>query len=301
MSELRFVERVDPDAVFTALSDDNRVAILQTLWESDEDAVPFSDLREAVGIEDSGQFNYHLDKLVDRFVTRTENGYRLSQAGKRINGAIEAGAYTVEASFDPILLDEGCPVCGETRTLRYEDETVTVECESCPVTARFGVPPSVFIDCDRAAIPRVASRYLRTIFRHLSDGFCAYCDGPVRPAIGSFLGDDAPESIPDDFPGEFSADVDDLPVVEYDCRRCGATATSAMSLAFLDHPAVVSFYHDNGIDVRAQSVWDFTAFDTDSERIRTRDPLRASVTYGIDADELTLVVDADLEVVEVER
>jgi len=121
MSEPEFVQKADPEEVFAALSDDTRVAILRALWDADEQVLSFSELREAVGIRDSGQFNYHLGKLVGQFVRETDDGYTLTRAGIQINGAIEAGAYTVEASLDPIDLDSPCPTCDSDRTLPAVD------------------------------------------------------------------------------------------------------------------------------------------------------------------------------------
>lgn len=49
---------------------------------------PFSELYECADIRDPEQFNYHLDKLIGQFVTKTENsGYELTEAGRRIEGA----------------------------------------------------------------------------------------------------------------------------------------------------------------------------------------------------------------------
>ena len=59
MSE-QFVQQVEPEEAFAALTDETRLEILQELWESDIQTVPFSELRRAVGIRDPGQFNYHL-------------------------------------------------------------------------------------------------------------------------------------------------------------------------------------------------------------------------------------------------
>lgn len=73
-----------PADAFAALSDSNRVAILEALWEADGHEASFSDLRSAVGMRDSGQFNYHLGKLTDQFVRQTDDGtYALSVDGER--------------------------------------------------------------------------------------------------------------------------------------------------------------------------------------------------------------------------
>lgn len=53
---------------FKHLSDESRLAILPALWEAyepfaDNNALSFSELREQVEYETSGNFSYHLEKL----------------------------------------------------------------------------------------------------------------------------------------------------------------------------------------------------------------------------------------------
>lgn len=70
---------------FEMLGSNTRLAILLALWQAQDPSPPpseqsdpdvsFSALRERVGIRDSGQFNYHLDKLVGTFVEQTDAGY----------------------------------------------------------------------------------------------------------------------------------------------------------------------------------------------------------------------------------
>ncbi len=69
----------------------------------------------------------------------------------------------------------------------------------------------------------------------------------------------------------------------------------------LFHPAVVSFYYDHGIDVQSEPYWHLKRLATDRERIRDREPFRAAVTYAVDGDPLTVVVDESLEVLEIDR
>ena len=74
------------EEAFSALGNQTRMQILLALWRAydpfaSDNAVPFSELFEAVGVDDSGQFNYHLGKLRERFVTRRETGYELTPVG----------------------------------------------------------------------------------------------------------------------------------------------------------------------------------------------------------------------------
>ncbi|MFT4933083.1 MAG: DNA-binding transcriptional ArsR family regulator, partial [Natronomonas sp.] len=75
MDAADFVTETEAEEVFAVLADDTRVAILQALWETEDYEASFSELRDAVGMRDSGQFNYHLDKLVGPFVAKAEDGY----------------------------------------------------------------------------------------------------------------------------------------------------------------------------------------------------------------------------------
>jgi DNA-binding transcriptional ArsR family regulator len=80
----------DEDAVadaaetFGLLSDETRVQILVALAAASERALSFSDLRARVGVADSGQFNYHLDRLCGRLVARTGDGYALTETGAAV-------------------------------------------------------------------------------------------------------------------------------------------------------------------------------------------------------------------------
>ncbi|WP_327054145.1 ArsR/SmtB family transcription factor [Halomicrococcus gelatinilyticus] len=299
MSE-RFVQRADPEEVFGSLSNDTRVAVIRALREADGHEATFSDLRETVGVDDPGQFNYHLGKLRGHFVTRTDEGYELTQAGKQIAGAIASGAYTVRGETDPIALDDPCQVCGGEQTLRYEDEVVRVECDSCVSTSAFAVPPAAFAGHEREEIPQVASRYLRTTIRQQYNGFCWYCEGRVEPSVGTISDIDMVEVPSEEVLEEFVDDIETIPWVQYDCQQCGATATTGLNTVLLNHPAVVAFYHDHGVDVRERLVWEFPPVDDVRMAVRDADPFRASVTYEAGGETLTVVVDETLGVVDVD-
>lgn len=296
MSEQPLGPDTDPEAAFAVLADETRVAILRTLWETEETPLSFSALRERVGVTDSGRFNYHLDKLVGGFVARTDEGYELTVAGRRVNGALHAGSFTADIAVEPISLEDPCQHCGGTYSLEYEDQAAIVHCDSCDIQYHFVVPARTVQRASRAELPAIASQYLLATIRHTVRGFCTNCDGPTTPAITPVEAitasvDDVPESI-------IEAGV---PMVQYDCTLCGATVTVALELALLDHPAVVSFYHERGIDVRDRPVWTLPTVDGDSITVQSREPWRVTVTYRNSADTLALTVDDSLQVVDVDR
>lgn len=69
-----------PVEAFSLLAHEDRLAILEAVVRADgrgDGPLPFSTLRETVGIRDSGRFSYHLQELTDLFLTRSSDGYSL--------------------------------------------------------------------------------------------------------------------------------------------------------------------------------------------------------------------------------
>jgi hypothetical protein len=95
---------VDPAALSDALdllSDETRLAVVFELAAAealpDGEAVSFSTLRERVGVADSGRFNYHLDRLRERFVDRGPDGYRLTSQGVAVAATVTGVATPLTA------------------------------------------------------------------------------------------------------------------------------------------------------------------------------------------------------------
>jgi DNA-binding transcriptional ArsR family regulator len=73
----------DADVVdaFDALADETRLGVLRALVRADG-PLEFSDLRARAGVRDSGRFNYHLDRLLGRFVEKRNGRYALTAAAR---------------------------------------------------------------------------------------------------------------------------------------------------------------------------------------------------------------------------
>lgn len=287
MDEPPVTEAVEPEAAFSVLSDETRIGILRELWDVDASRVQFSDLRAAVGVEDSGQFNYHLNELVGQFVRKTEEGYELTAAGIRVVGAVLGGSYTMEGSTDPIELEQPCPSCGDVWTFTYEDEFARLACRNCPVVIMYPVPPATFVGASPAEMPERTEGYLRALLEQLRNEICPYCDGPIRSQV---VVREPPES---------KGEHDPVPVVEYDCTRCGGDLVTDLGSPLLSHPAVSAFYHERGTDVREPPIWQFTEFGDDRTAVRETSPLRCSVTFEAEGDLLAVTVDDSLGIVDV--
>lgn len=276
-----------PGEAFALLGDDTRVAILEALATNRAEPVPFADLRELVGVADSGRFNYHLKKLVGRFVEKDDEGYRLTFAGQRVVGAVYEGSYARGASIEPIELDDPCPLCGGTVRLDYTDERVSIACLDCDsLRTSFGFPPGAVSTRSREDLPEALTRHVWTMLHRVAAGFCGNCSNPVAPAF-----EDGPEELAAF--GEVA--------VRFDCDRCGEGMMADLSTAALTLPAVIALHHDHGVDLREASLWNLPwLVDAESE-VASREPPRYAVTGTLGTETLRVVVDDGLHVVESER
>lgn len=76
--------------LFDLLSDETRLRIVDELYHMDQPAIRFSELARRVEAGDPGRFNYHLKRLQEQLVIKTDGGYRLSDDGERIAQAVFA-------------------------------------------------------------------------------------------------------------------------------------------------------------------------------------------------------------------
>ncbi|SEO24877.1 hypothetical protein SAMN04487948_101328 [Halogranum amylolyticum] len=276
-----------PEEVFALLGNEIRMQILQALFEDPYTPLSFSTLRERVGERDSGKFNYHLGKLVGRFVRKTDDGYELTLAGWQIVGAMLAGTYTSSGTIDPIDLDVVCPECAGTVRLTYEDERLTVACVDCEEQlSSAGVPPGVVEGYDREEIPHVFEQWMRALVEQAERGFCISCSGRIVPEVLV------------DCEDEHLGRVDE-PRVKYTCQRCPEVVSLALGSALLNHPAVVGFHYDHDVDLRTVQTWSLDWARRGAAVTESRDPLRARVDITLGEDTLSLVVDDTFSVVEV--
>lgn len=124
---------LDSAEAFSLLGDATRLEIVSALHDdSTEPPVRFSTLYDRVDISDSAQFNYHLKRLVPHFVSKTEDGYELTSAGRRLARAVAAGTYTDAPQLDPFEIGGICYACDAAALwASYEDERFATEGRNC--------------------------------------------------------------------------------------------------------------------------------------------------------------------------
>jgi len=268
------------DDLFSGVANEVRIDILRALWAAAPRPLSFSSLRSRVGLRDSGTFNYHLDVLCPAFVRRREGEYTLTHAGRQVMGAVVSGGLTDAADLTVGPVPAGdCIHCGGDLVARYDDGLVTVDCADCDgLIIEMPLPPVAVPEDDPEALPRVFSRHVLTRTQTLARGFCARCRGRVGATLTGPTDD---ESM------TYRSELD----VRFECRECGVRASLNVGAAVMDHPAVVSFLHEAGIDLRETYVWDVLPLLDPEATVTSEDPFRLTLAVRRDGDVLELDLD----------
>jgi hypothetical protein len=282
------VERRSPEAVFGLLGDESRLRILQALGETPDESIPFAELHRRSEVDDSGRFNYHLGKLRGTFVRRTEDGYELTYAGRQVIGAMYAGIYTTNATVEAIPAEESCPVCGGDLVAEYAEETTSIYCTACEDFRNdFGFPPGSLDQFDHEELPFAFDRWMSHVIGGVIDGFCYTCAGRMD---GQLVVDDADERM-----GGLPAHA------EFECDRCGSTATTSGGAPVLYHPAVAGFLHGHGFESGRSPTWELSAVGLPTGELLSESPPRVTVKLEHDGERVVATLEADASVSSVER
>lgn len=281
-----------PAEAFDVLAHELRFDILQELNAADG-PVSFSELQAAVDISDSGQFNYHLSKVVGPFVRKSDSGYRLSAAGKRAVGAVFAGELSGESLRDvePVPTAGSCHDCETNLAVVVNESSVRVCCPSCEaVYTEPEIPPGTLADWDREELPTVVNRWTRRWLNSVDLGLCEYCDGRTSTTVyrsGEAAG-----------PEWFDADSGPDAIAVYECERCGYATHGDISFAALTRPPLVAFYYDHGINLRKQPLWALGLPERSTVAVVQETPLRVELSVTLDDDTRTFRFDRELALVD---
>jgi ribosomal protein S27E len=265
---------------FGTLADENRIAILLALWH--EQPLSFAALQEAADFDDSGRFNYHLDKLVGRFVGKDDDRYRLRPAGARALDILYDERFGEQPSPVERDLETPCPSCGTPLQAVYEDGRIEISCPACSVVVHYGYfPPRGRAARDPEALFLAYSRQLWRDFTLASAGVCPHCSGRMETHL---------EVDPD-----WHLDVATVSV----CQHCNVEIGTPVGLRLLDDPAVVAFLSDHGIDVDDVPFWTLAfCLGDDRVSIDATEPIRATVHVEQGEDRLEVIVDESGTVIE---
>jgi len=276
---------------FSLLAQETRLTILRELAAAgpadEREPVSFAELRRRVGTSDSGRFNYHLDKLQPQFVQHVDEddgpaGYRPTWAGVRVVGTALAGQ--LDADTVAGETERACPQCGATATLTHEDGLLSVDCPNHQF--KVPVPAGAADRRDLTELLSVGFALTERLVALSRQGICPNCYGAVSVEPVEMGGD---------------ADSDEAVLFRDTCDRCRATLAVPVGTLVGQHPTVVSFYHDHGVDLDLETLWGMDWAHPGAETIRQRDPYRLELTVEHEGDHLELVVDESGSIVETER
>lgn len=298
-----------PEDVFAALGSELRINILYTLWKAHDPpgatALSFAQLRERTEMRDSGNFNYHLKKLVGTFIEQTEDGYELREAGQIAIRSVLAGTHTEDATIDFVAIDEDCPLCEKTLLFGYYDGAVRIKCPDCVGFFPCGERPQGTISVWPLSPVGVRHRTLEEIFElaltrfvlnvwSMIRGICPACSGIPKRSIHI-----CENHTPDK--NGICADCGNPTQTGtiYTCTNCKYHVEIGPWAHALFHPAVIAFLYEHGVDEQLTSRAYNERVMQCGEEILSLDPLRIEVTVPAEDDELRITFDENMSAINI--
>ncbi len=270
---------------FAAIANEARLDILKALW-SDGDCT-FTDLFDLTDLDDTGQFGYHLNQLLGQFVYKRDDRYTLTNVGREMVMTVYTHVDGENSLQDPIELDISCHSCQGDVLARSRGDWLRIDCSSCEkLYASYPVPRAGLHHHDSAQMLSVFDQRLRRMNALVHRGICPNCTCSM---VCSVVPDAEPE------PG--------LPFVfMHRCRHCGMELYTVPATGLLEHPKVVSFYHENGLELFDIPHWQLDwMFSGDCIDVIADSPLEYFITIEITTDRLIATLDEEGNVNHVER
>lgn len=261
--------------VFELLSHPDRLSILRTLVDVSrsrgDQSLRFTDLKDRSAIDDNGRFNYHLGRLVDVLVTRTDDEYRLSDFGHRVLAPMVARSYNDSTRPDKIESPGRCYRCGRHLVVVAEDNVLRVVCDEGHVTNHglLGYP-NVMDAPPEDALEALSLLNLQGIELAVH-GVCPTCHGQVEGSVSK-------------------SDSADAYLFKAPCRNCGNQFTMSVGGRILVDRDTADFLHRHGRDPRRTPTWAFQFARLRAERLVSEDPLRVAVDITEGSERLTTIV-----------
>ncbi|RLM49680.1 hypothetical protein [Halorubrum sp. Atlit-28R] len=293
LKEIGEFESVSMEEAILILGEQTRMEIIVELgkaWDEDQhqqQKLRFSELMEAVGLADSGQFNYHLDKLVGSFVAKSDDGYWLPNPGMKLYRLIVSGTVTERGIREDIDVDD-CPSCGGTVRATYRnDNALMFSCKDC-TTGYAVIPfsPRGFTNRTDDEALQAAFRSFYSELRLARQGICPACDGDVETK----LVDDLSEGLD-------SLSVGGV-ISSLKCSFCNNYYYSDLSSVALTTDEVRRFLLDSGLEPPLVREWhDVTVAADESVTVVEEDPLRVEITFAVEDETIDVMFDSEHQVV----
>lgn len=295
---------VELEALFGLLGNESRMRILRALWDefgfqeyvtATREGTSFGTLRERAGIEDPGNFNYHLGELTGSLVESRDDGYVLTPLGYNVMRAIERLGEFEYASIDPWKTDDPCPFCGAPLVAEYRREVLEVTCEACGALAGSGhftyveIPSPGSGELDREDLLDAATVELTAKVRSSLQGFCWQCHSRMDTEVKRCEDHDRnDEGICETCNNRFSATVD------ASCSACGTSGHGPVVEYAIASPAVAAFYASAGRGPGQIGPWQYRleALADVKETVRETDPPTVLAEFERDSGRYATRVEA---------
>jgi hypothetical protein len=276
-------ERAAAREAFSDLAHETRLDILLALlseWRAaDTEPQRYASLMDAVGMEDSGQFNYHLQQLRGTYVRKVEGGYVPTGTATALYRAVLAYEPTVSTASRSFTVDETCPDCGTAVVATYERDFLSVACPDCEARVgrfTYAFPSNGLSGRDDREVLAAVHQRARHHVSLARTGQCPFCAGTTTVDL---------------FREQFSdPDAHDI---EITCDTCTFVVGVSLLFAVSMDARVTAALVDLGVPVDTAYTW---AFPQPEPRVSGSDPLRVTVKVEREGKTASITVDETLDV-----
>jgi len=277
------------EQAFSVLSDETRLRILFELVDAGVGTgLTFSELRDRVGVQDSGRFNYHLDKLAGTFVEKVDDEYVARYPAVAVVSAVISGTFRDPDGSASVELEQDCPRCARTIQLTYEQHTMRAECPECGSGDVFrSVPPAASDGRSLVELWNVVLERWGVMLDLARQGTCVQCWGSTTV------------EYPYE-PDAFEAG-DEGVLVGYSCERCPRGGFTTLRAMVGVHPEIVSLVtDDSGRRSAVLRPSNHESVSIEAELLST-DPARAVVRVDTENQTVAVTVDEDCAIEDIDH
>jgi DNA-binding transcriptional ArsR family regulator len=291
------------DELLALLGNETRMAIMRALWAEFEfadyvterrDGHSFSELLEATGVTDSGNFNYHLGELSGVLVADHEDGYVLTPLGYNLMQSIDRYDSFAYTTLEERVADDPCPYCGGDLAVAYRREVVSVRCRDCGGLAADGdftfveVPAFGAQEPETADLLDAATLAMFAKVRSSRYGFCWDCRAPMERSLDLCSAHEpASNGVCDDCGRRYAA------VVDANCETCGESGRGPAIEYAIVSPSVAAFFESVGAGPGQVGPWRYrlAALGAATETVERVESPTVVVTFERDGHRQRAVVE----------
>lgn len=229
------------ESALDLLSNETRFEILRSLanQQFEKPGAPgmaFSELFSEATTDDSGNFNYHLKRLLDRLVVKEDDCYRLTHGGVQLFSLLQATTYAPEHEYEEVSLGRGCPQCCAPLTATYQEGYLEIGCEEHHVLEIYVHPSWIDSLSTEVFLDRVSLLFHHHIEK-IAAGICPLCWGTIGRGLRT--------------------DEETYPIqYYYPCKQCGTELRLLPPQTVMHHSRVEAFYREHGIELRDTPPWE---------------------------------------------